>query len=405
MLSAWLTAFAINDTAPADTILPPKSQLTASLVTCYPGQEVYELCGHEAIRIRGIDSKGNHVDSVWNYGVFDFNSPNFIYRFVKGETDYMVLGYPFEYFLPEYQKRGSTVVEQDLNLSQEEVKTLRNLLQKNALPDNRVYRYNYVKDNCSTRIVAMVDSAAGREIIYPANPRFSSFRDAMRHYHDGYPWYQFGIDLALGSGIDLPITSREETFVPMMLQEKAAEAHFQDQKPLVKSTRLLNRGYKDARLPATPFWLSPLAVAIYVLVFCAIVAIYDWKKRCLSRWWFTLFYALLGLAGCVIWFLVFVSSHYATSPNILAIWLNPLQLIIPICIWWRKARPAVTAMIYINILLAGLSLIVWPFQTQSANPAFFLIMAADIVLCLGFIASGAQFTPMPKRKRKNRYHS
>ncbi|MDE6295684.1 MAG: DUF4105 domain-containing protein [Muribaculaceae bacterium] len=394
-LSGWAQA-------KTDTIYTGNT-LTASLVTCYPGPEVYELCGHEALRIRGIYSNGLPVDSVWNYGVFDFNSPNFIYRFVKGETDYMVLGYPFDRFLPEYRNRGSKVVEQDLNLTPEEVEHLRALLQTNSLPANRVYRYNYVKDNCSTRIVDMVDSASTRPIIYPKNAGYKSFRDVMRHYHEGYPWYQFGIDLALGSLIDLPVTSREETFVPVILESKASDAHFEDSDTqLIRETRILNQGVGDARMPATSPWLTPLAASIYLLVICIAVSIFNWRTHTLSRWWFALYFLLLGLSGCVIWFLVFISSHYATSPNILAIWLNPLQLIIPVCIWWRKARPAVTAMIYINILLAVLLLIVWPFQPQSANPAFFPLMTSDIVLCLGYIASGAQFTPA-RDKNGNRH--
>ncbi|MDE7190470.1 MAG: DUF4105 domain-containing protein, partial [Muribaculaceae bacterium] len=102
----------------ADTAVPPAGAagdtevpLTASLITCWPGTEIYELYGHSALRIRG-----RGIDSVWNYGVFDFREPNFVGRFVSGKTDYMVMGYPFAWFLPEYRRRGSRVVEQDLNL-------------------------------------------------------------------------------------------------------------------------------------------------------------------------------------------------------------------------------------------------------------------------------------------------
>ena len=118
--------------------------LTVSLVTCWPGEEIYELCGHEAIRVRGMGR-----DSVWNYGIFDFREPNFVYRFVKGETDYMVAGYPFEWFLPEYVAGGRKVVEQDLDLTQEEARRVLAMLQNGALPQNRRYRYNYVKNNLS----------------------------------------------------------------------------------------------------------------------------------------------------------------------------------------------------------------------------------------------------------------
>lgn len=368
------------------------AELTASLITCYPGPEIYELCGHEALRIRGVDKEGTFVDSVWNYGVFDFNTPNFAYRFVKGETDYMVLGYPFIYFLPEYQQRGSTVVEQDLNLLPEETEYLRRLLQINSLKHNRTYRYNYVRDNCATRILAMVDSATVRDIAYHGDTRFRTFREAMRHYHRGYPWYQLGIDLALGSGIDVPISAREETFVPMELERHAAEARFDDGRALVKERRVLYQG-SDVRLAPTPFLLSPLFISLLVLLISVIIGLYDWRSKRLTRWWYSLYFGLLGAAGCVIWFLVFVSTHYATSPNILSFWLNPLQLIIAALLWVRRARPAVTAMIWINILICVLPAIIWPFQPQSANSAIWPMMAADLVLCAAYILSGSQYTP------------
>ena len=97
--------------------------LTISLITCYPGEEIYELCGHSAVRVRG-----DGIDSVWNYGIFDFNQPNFVYRFVKGETDYRGASYPFHYFMPEYVHSGRKVVEQDLNLTPEEAKRMLELL-------------------------------------------------------------------------------------------------------------------------------------------------------------------------------------------------------------------------------------------------------------------------------------
>ena len=188
-----------------------RDSLVVSLLTCDPGPEVYELCGHEAIRIRRADAPmpaawlanpGAELDSVWNYGTFDFAQPNFIYRFVKGETDYMVSSYPTWMFLREYEMQGRKVTEQELRLSQAEAHDLLGMLRRNALPENRTYRYNYVKDNCATRITSMLDKASARRIVYPDSINHGTFRRAMRAYHKDYPWYQFGIDLALGSGID-----------------------------------------------------------------------------------------------------------------------------------------------------------------------------------------------------------
>lgn len=376
--------------------------LTASLITCYPGPEVYELCGHEALRIRGRDSNGELVDSVWNYGVFDFNSPNFLYRFVKGETDYMVIGYPFVWFLPEYRDRGSKVVEQDLNLTQEEVSRLRTMLQINSLPQNRIYRYNYVRDNCSTRIAAITDSASTAEIYWPHESAFPTFREAMRHYHKNYPWYQFGIDLALGSQIDTPINGKESIFVPMQLQGNATKARFSDGRTLITETRILtdssNSPDSEADnietggtiLPATPKLLTPMAVMIYLLIISALTAIWGWGKGILVRWWYTIFFGLIGLTGCIIWFLVFISSHYATSPNILYLWLSPLQLMIPIFIWCRKTLPVVTAMIWVNVIIIVLMILIWPWQPQCTNPAVFLWMTSGLMLCAGYLLTIAK---------------
>lgn len=370
-------------------ILPMRAfaiDMQASLITCYPGPEVYELVGHEAIRIKGTNPEGEPIDSVWNYGVFDFNTPGFIYRFVKGETDYMVWGYPFVWFIPQYVERGSKVVEQDLNLSDEETLNLLLKLRKNALKENRTYRYNYVRDNCSTRVAAMLDSAVKpQRIIYPDSVVFSSFRDAMRHYHKNYPWYQFGIDLALGGGIDTPVTASDEQFAPLRLMELVAGARFADSDiPLVKSTEIIFEGKENAILPATPPYLTPMAVMSAVMVFCLIVCIYEIRTKRIARWWMSLYFLILGLAGCLIWFLVFISTHEATSPNLLCLWLNPLQLVIAICIWWRVCRPLVMAMCVVNILILILLVCVWPFQAQSANPAIFPLWIATLALSTAY---------------------
>ena len=89
------------------------------------------------------------------------------------------------------------------------------MLREEALPRNRTYRYNYVKDNCATRIVDRVDQATDRRVIYPDTVKYGTFRREMRAYHKDYPWYQFGIDLALGSGLDAGIPGRAEMFVPI----------------------------------------------------------------------------------------------------------------------------------------------------------------------------------------------
>lgn len=371
MALSWLSSPAIRAAEP--------DSLTVSFVTCFPGPEIFELYGHEGIRVRG-----NGIDSVWNYGVFDFNKPNFVYRFVKGETDYMGVSYPFEWFLPEYRARGSKVVEQDLNLSQEEATRLLALLRESTLPEKREYRYNYVKDNCSTRIYRLVDAALDVKVVYPDSLRYATFRNEMRAFNEGYPWYQFGIDIALGPGIDYPLKAREEMFVPVVLMEMAAEARLSDGRPLVKAERVLVEGISHPTLPPTPWYAAPLFwawVAFAVLaIFCAV----SLKCKRIVVPVFSLWFALLGIAGCVVAFLVFVSQHEATSPNALIFWLNPLQLVFAICVWWRKTRPVATVIACCDVIAMICLLVVWPIQKQSANPAFFPLMGATLLMAAAY---------------------
>ena len=236
--------------APAAAVSPAREtgdSIRISLITCWPGSAVYELCGHEAVRVRTAGT-----DSVWNYGTFDFNAPNFVYRFVKGETDYMLTSYPFAWFMPEYIGNGRRVVEQELNLTPEEARRFLQLLRNEALPQNRTYRYNYVLDNCATRIIDRLDEAIGTPVVYTDSVKYGTFRKEMRDFHRDYPWYQFGIDLALGSGLDKPLRGKQEMFVPIDMMERVATAQLPDGRPLCSKTTVLNEGVADATAKLTP---------------------------------------------------------------------------------------------------------------------------------------------------------
>ena len=360
-----------------------QDSLIVSVITCQPGREIYELCGHEAIRVRGI-MNGVPMDSVWNYGIFDFAQPNFVYRFVKGETDYRVAGYPFSWFMPEYVEAGRGVTEQDLALSQNEAKKVLSLLRTNALPENRVYRYNYVRNNCATKITDILDSATDRRIIYPDSINYGTFRKEMRAYHKAYPWYQFGIDLALGVGLDRPIAGREEMFVPVEMMRKTANAKFDDGCPLVLESRILNEDSGQAVDPPTPWYCTPLAVSILFLFLSVVTAWVEIRKRSICRIIYSLWFGICGLAGCLVMFLVIVSEHEATAPNLLILWLNPLQLLFAFTVWSSRLRWMNIALSWYNIITMGCMLLVWPFQGQSANVAFFPLMGGTLVLAAAY---------------------
>lgn len=354
-----------------------------SLITCSPGADIYELCGHTALRV-----KLPPMDLAVNYGTFDFNAPNFVYRFVKGETDYMVTAYPFRYFIEEYRRTGRSITEQPLNLSPDEAWKLLAMLQTNTLPENRTYRYNYVKDNCSTRPLSMIEKAIGDTIALDAPAGYdslTSFRRIMRHYHVNYPWYQFGIDLALGSGIDYTVTDREKAFAPLILKEMMETATVKG-RPVVKDTQVILDAREDGGpLPETPWYLTPIAAGCLVLAFTALIAIRDIRRKKVTRWVDAVLFLVYGLCGLLLTFLVFVSVHEATSPNWLLVWLNPFCLIVPICIYIKKCDTLVKLYGIINFAALILLIVMWSWLGQAGNPAFIPFIIADILLTIRYL--------------------
>ncbi len=353
------------------------------IVNIYPGNKIYELEGHSALVV-----EDSGYATAYNYGVFDFNSPNFVYRFIKGETDYMLAAYPYAYFQAQYEKDGRRIVAHELNLDSLETVRLQQYLNRNLLPENRVYRYNYVKDNCATRPLKVVEAAVGDSIILGAAPFEAvdsepTFRKVMRHYHRNYPWYQFGIDLSLGSGIDYPISRREMAFAPTELDGMLADATIAGRK-LVKNVTVVNDTAPDAAIEGpTPGYLSPLFIG-FLLLFALILI--GRKDTRLSRIIDSIFFGIIGIEGCILTFLIFVSVHEATSPNYLYLWLNPLSLLVPVLIWFPKTSKVLGIFMWLYILAILAMLVTRVFSLQVMNPAILPLIFTTLIRC-GYRAS------------------
>lgn len=355
-----------------------------SLLTAHAGPEIYQLEGHTALRIVHPD----RGDYVVNWGLFDFAAPNFVYRFVKGETDYLAGATYTEDFLEMYRREGRKVVEQTLNLTTLQAEKVVKLTDINLMPENRVYRYNYVLDNCATRPLDIIEKAVGDTLRFSDKDliRDTSFRNAMRRYHTDYPWYQFGIDLALGSGIDRPISLREQGFAPVMLENMLAQATLPDGRPVVSSTAcLVEEKDGPVLLPPTPWYLTPMFWSLVTLFLAIYLSIRDLHTKALTtagHIFDTFYYLLLGLTGCVIAFLIFVSVHEATTPNWLFLWANPLCLVATVAVWVKRLEKLLVCYQFVNFaLLTGLAVILLC-GVQSPNPAFVPLIAADGVRAL-----------------------
>lgn len=352
---------------------PQEDSVRVSLVTFYPGSEPHNIWGHSEIRVQ----QGS-IDLYFNYGVFDFQAPAFLWRFLLGETDYICQPVPRIYATIGMEERR--MVEQELNLPQDRARALRNFLWNNALPENRVYRYKFLSDNCSTRPRDIIEMAAGDGLQYPATGDTAvTYRDILSHYCRNYSWERFGIDLVLGWDVDTVLDQRATMFIPMILMDAVAGATI-DGVPLVRNTTVpIDKSVNGNVRPPTPWYMSPMLFALVVFLLTICISVRDWKGLDISRWFDTVLFAAAGLAGCILFFLIFFSTHEATSPNINIAWLHPLLLLLAVLPWFKKTRPAARWLHTLNALIVALLMLAWPWQPQVGNIAFFPLMASLVV--------------------------
>ena len=192
-----------------------------SVLTCSPGEAVYAQYGHTAIRIK--DTKSG-LDVVFNYGLFDFGTPHFLAKFIKGETDYQLGVTEMSNFLPEYAARNSMVTEQRINFTVSEKRQLVKALMENYQPDYRSYRYNFIYDNCSIRPRDKIMYATDGFVLFDGGFEQKTFRTWIGVYVGTDSWTKFGIDLIFGEEADRMATQKESMFLPELLMRELQSA-------------------------------------------------------------------------------------------------------------------------------------------------------------------------------------
>jgi hypothetical protein len=302
---------------PVDTV----NEIVVSWLTCSPGEEVYELYGHTALRVRT-----SQFDVAYNYGVFNFKTPHFALKFALGHTDYELGAIPYYIFEKEYRSRGSYVIEQIINLTYEEKVRLLQLLAENYQPQNRIYRYNYFYDNCTTRARDIVEKAIDGEVRYPEGSG-KSYRDIIHEHTQDHPWAQLGNDLCLGAEADAPLQVRQEMFAPLYFMGYAEQGTIVKDgqvRPLLCSTReIIPPGIR--KMDATA-WFTPLLVGIVLLVIALVVCLMEWYSNRIFWAWDILLSLAQGIAGCLVTFLFLFSTHPTVGSNWQILLFNPLPL-------------------------------------------------------------------------------
>lgn len=303
--------------------------IEVSLLTCSPHEEIYSLYGHSALRWHDMRQNGLNAgnDIVFNWGIFNFNKPYFVLRFVFGLTDYELGPIPYQPFCNYYQEWGSSVTEQVLNLTPEEKMRLQAALAENLKPENRIYRYNYFYDNCSTRPRDIVEKCLNGRLEYAQREDYTpSYREMVSLCTRNHPWATFGNDMLLGVKADFATDLREQEFLPENLMYDFDHAQIYaagEYRPLVK----------ERRIPVLPgvqvieqdFPLSPMECALILLALTAVIMLIEWKSGKRQVWYDVILMTIQGLAGCVLFVMLF-SQHPTTSTNLQILLLNPIPL-------------------------------------------------------------------------------
>ena len=352
--------------------------LQISLLTVMPrSNEVYTVYGHTALRI--YDPTQNR-DLVFNYGMFNFNEPNFLFRFLKGETDYSLGVESYDNFLYGYYRGNSTVIEQILDISPQGKNDLLQMLSINLMPENLIYRYNFLFDNCTTRIRDIIEKYSGGELIYPEQTQKYTFRELIHSCTNPYPWMTFGIDLLIGSGADSLVNLRQTFFLPLHFKEALDKSYVNNSLIVISSEEVLKSSSDSSS--ELKFWDSPLKVGFFIFAIYLLIAFLGYIKRRKLKGAFGLLFLIAGLAGILIGFMTLFSYHPCTSSNWNLLWLHPFHLIAFIGYFFKKSYRIISWYHVVNLVLLSVLLIGWYWIPQGLNVA-----NIPYILCLG-LASG-----------------
>lgn len=359
---AVTSCFLYSFLAPASTSAQDSSRLRISLITCTPGDQLYSIFGHSAIRI--IDST-SMTDYVYNYGTFNFEDEGFYLKFIRGQLDYYISLDMFSNFMYAYRAENRGITEQVLQLTQDEKLSLRSYLNENLKEENKYYKYDFFFDNCTTRLRDLLLAFKKPAPIFPpVMPEKTRFREAIHVYLDKGQqyWSKLGIDILLGAPTDAIMSPAQQQFLPDNLMYSVDS---------VQNLRLV-KSKIDLFQPALPetsgFRVTPGIFFSFLFLMILMMGLRKNKIAIsfLHRLDGMIFF-LTGLLGLVLCFMWFGTDHSMTKNNYNLLWAWPTHAVMAFMInkragWARKYWLAS------SILLSAV-LLIWYFLPQALNPA------------------------------------
>ncbi len=346
-----------------------------SVLTCAPGSELYSLFGHSAVR---VEDPAQNIDLVFNYGTFDFNTPHFYLKYAQGLLPYQLSITSYQNFISSYIEDNRSVYSQLLKLNPSERQKLFDLLWENHQPANRTYLYNFLFDNCSTRVRDIIAKSTNQPIRWEMPNTGKSFWNLLDEYLYRLPWIKWGIHTILGQSGSRQATPYQYMFLPDYLLKGLDAATVGDHR-LTDPALTLFRA--EEPLLSHPWYFSPCFVfsaAVLLLIF--LLQKYRSKKLLIGL--SALLFTATGLIGLLLIFLSFFTKHPMTSPNLNLIWANPLNLIV-LGFLARKHFPFFIRgylNLYLFLLLLGIP--VWFFASPAVPLASLPLLILMAYLCV-----------------------
>ncbi len=328
-----------------------------SIITIGPGKQLYDSFGHNAIR---VSDPSNGKDLAFNYGTFDFNTPNFYIKFGQGKLPYALSVSTYDGFLRNYIAEKRWIKQQKLDLTYGEKIAIFEFLLNNAQPSNREYQYDFFLDNCATRIRDVLAVNLGSKLSYQDKqyaPFLYSFRELIQQRLHWNSWGSLGIDIALGAVIDRTANPWEHQFLPDYVFESLKSATItrnNKTSALIKKETTINNPGPRAR--NTAFLLSPFFVFLVIALGIVYRTLRDSKQQKRSRWLDTVLFFVTGIVGVLLLVLWLATDHTATINNYNILWAFPVNLIF--CTLLSKKTPKKWLSRYLSFLIILLILLV-----------------------------------------------
>ncbi len=393
--AATALALAFGLLLPSSVIRPVSAQsnLHISVITWGPGDLVFERFGHNALRVQ---NSATGLDIAYNWGMFDFNQPNFLGRFLSGDTKYWVEAFPTQRLVDYYASMDRESIEQVLNLSDAEKAQLAQFAANNALEANRYYRYEYFRDNCSTRIRDALNLVLGGSLerrFVPIRTEWSYRSESVR-LTAATQYSQLGIDLALGRRADLPLSAWEAMFIPMRLRDYLREVTVPAPQggtmPLVQEERVLHvvKARKPEPKESRGLVLGALGPVLgaWMLMLVPVAPASRRTRRIPAAVMAALFYGLTGTLGVVLLGMWLGSAHVFWYHNLTLLLCSPLALFAAVLgarAVLRGTMGRSTQIVLAAVVAqAVLALVLAPFVTQKLGGPLLILLPAHLGLAI-----------------------